>query len=75
MSVLAVDLSSEMGVRMVVRDILTSRDDERPKFNYNSVKTVMLKKYGSAAFERVKPVVGMFCAQFFFCKRERQMER
>ena len=57
------DLSNELSVRSVVRDILTSQDQNRPKFNYNSVKTLMVRKYGSNAFERVKPVVGksMFC--------------
>ena len=52
------DLSNELSVRSVVRDILTSQDQNRPKFNYNSVKTLMVRKYGSNAFERVKPVVG-----------------
>ena len=58
------DLSNELSVRSVVRDILTSQDQNRPKFNYNSVKTLMVRKYGSNAFERVKPVVGTFCVLY-----------
>ena len=49
---------TELSVRSVVREILTSRALDRPKFNYNSIKTLMVKRYGSNAFERVKPVVG-----------------
>jgi hypothetical protein len=51
------DLSSETQVRSLVRNILTSRKLDRPKFNYNSVKTRITAKYGSRFFNKIKPVV------------------